>query len=122
MGEGLFECKLCNMTFDGDPALKKHKTDCHGGAFECRKSSSCKGVFSTSDERNQHEAETPHYKCDTCDLPFFTHKDWLVHRDHDPNCKALICPVCEKDFRPLNKKDNTFTRREFALKIIVVHI
>ena len=50
------------------------------------------------EDRDEHEKSEPHFGCDSCHVKFSNFTDFQKHRK-DPNCKALICPICKRNFQ-----------------------
>ncbi|KAK3997910.1 hypothetical protein QBC44DRAFT_255087 [Cladorrhinum sp. PSN332] len=95
-----FECDSCDMWFDDNYDRSQHMKDYYHEDdyleyFEC---SICIELFTTSEERVDHEVEDHHY-CSDCQRSFINrnnikqHLNSRIHRGQN-----MSCPFCKKDY------------------------
>lgn len=102
----LFMCKDCNKVFESGSMLTNHNQSLHGQLLKCRKTQSCGKTFKTGAERNKHETDVSHYKCEICDISYIRYKELQTH--HKTECEPLICHVCKEEFRRDSKNNTEF--------------
>merc|ERR1712131_2900 len=71
--------------------------------LKCRITVNCSLQFDTIAKRDEHERTFQHFTCEHCNIGFWTWAEWQRHRNEDPNCKALNCPICDKSFRHIKQ-------------------